>query len=172
MSALYELFCMACLCFIGAAYHGYGSFLFINLLSLSYFSVGLYLFSIGLRCLKLQRILGYLPHVELKAMLAVVRRGKRPTRLITAELEAKDEAARHLASLPDDHRRFVEKCLVYHTCLINPKTRQGMRLGIAAVCCFIVLEFFHGGRGIFLFLGVICGLAALMRGGAGIVEDI
>ena len=172
MIALYELFCMACLCFIGAAYHGYGSFLLVNLLSLSYFSVGLYLLSIGLRCLKLQKTLGYLPHAELKAMLAVVRRNKRPVRLTTAELEAKDEAAQRLESLPDDQRRFVEKCLVYQTCLTNPKTRQGIRFAIAAVFCFIVLELIQEGRGIFLFSGVICGLAAFMRGGAGIVEDI
>ena len=172
MSALYELFCTACLCFISAAYHGYGSFLLINLLSLSYFSVGLYLFSIGLHCLKLQKILGYLPHAELKAMLAVVRPGKRPTRITTAELEAKDEAAQRLESLPDDQRRFIEKCLVHYTCLTNPKTRQGMRFGIAAVCCFIMLELLHRGRGVFLLLGILCGLAALMRGVAGIVEDI
>ena len=172
MGALCELLCISLLLMLYAIVNWFWSEALINLRSLLYLSSGLYFFSMGLHCLKLQRILGYLPHAELKAMLAAVRRNKRLTRMTTAELEAKDEAARHLESLPNDQRRFVEKCLVYCACLTNPKTRQGMRLGIAAICCFVVDYLLHWGPAVLIVLGVLCGLAALVRGGAGIVEDI
>lgn len=105
-------------------------------------------------------------------MLTLVWRNKRLTRMATAEPETKGEAAQRLEPLPDEQRRFIEKSLVHCTCLTNPKTRLGMRLGIAAAGCFVVLELLHGGPGIFLILGVICGLAALMLGGAGIAEEV
>lgn len=172
MGALCELLCISLLLMLYAIVNWFGSEAIINLRSLLYLSSGLYFFSMGLHCLKLQRILGYLPHAELKAMLATVRHNKRLTRITTAELEAKDEAARRLESLSDAQQRYAKKCLVYCTCLTNPKTRQGMRLGIVAICCFAVDYLLHWGPAILVVLGVICGLAALMRGGAGIVEDI
>ena len=172
MGALCELLCISLLLILYSIVNWFGSEALINLRSLLYLSSGLYFFSMGLHCLKLQRILGYLPHIELKSILAAVKRNKRLTRMTRAELEAKDEAVRSLEALPDEQRRFVEKCLVYCTCLTNPKTRQGMRFGIAAICCFVVDYLLHWGPAVLVIIGAICGLAALMRGGAGIVEDI
>lgn len=169
--ALRELFCISFMQVTYAVLNDF-PFFFINLRSLTYLVLGISFFRVGLFCLKIQKSLEYLPYSELKTLLTCIRRNKNTPRMSGAKSGDKDEVLRRLESLPDAQRRFVEKFLVYCVCLTNPKTRQGMRLGIAAMCFIIVSHLDIWGSGLFLILGVICGLGALIRGGAGIVEDI